>query len=108
MRRRTILSGAAFFAIAPILRAAAVRGRLVRTGPNQQRVPASGITVTLASKARPRTAPSVTQQDGMYYLNAPAGPYSLEVWVRGRANPPVVYPIQVKEPYTDIPAITLP
>lgn len=96
------------FGMSQPVTAAAVRGKLNHTTPSRQFVPAGGITVTLSSKARPRTGPSVTQQDGMYYLNAPPGPYSLEVWVRGRANPPVVYQIQVKEPYTDIPAITLP
>jgi len=96
------------FGVAQPSAAAAVRGRLDRNGPNGQRMPASGITVTLASKAGSRTAPSVSQQDGMFYLNAAPGSYTLEVWVKGKTSPPVVYPIQVKEPYTDIPAIKLP
>jgi hypothetical protein len=87
--------------------AASVRGRLDRPGPNRVRVPASGITVTLSSQ-RGRSTPSVTHQDGMYYLNMPAGAYNLEVWIRGTAGAPLVYPVQVREPYTDIPAILLP
>jgi hypothetical protein len=98
----------ALLCLAQTLTGAALRGRLERTIPNRGRVPASGITVTLASKQRGRIATSVTQQEGMYYLNAPAGTYNLEVWVRGTAGPPLVYSIQIKEPYTDIPAIVLP
>src|SRR5882757_5203488 len=94
--------------IARTAMASAVRGRLDRPGPNRVRVPASGITVTLLAQGRGRSAPSVTRQDGMYYLNVPAGVYNLEVWVRGTSGQPLVYPVQVREPYTDIPAILLP
>jgi hypothetical protein len=40
----------------------------------------------------------------MYYLQLPAGPYYLEVWL---SNTPTTYPIQVNEPYTDIPPIAV-
>jgi hypothetical protein len=106
MNRRKILF--ALLCLTPTLTGAALRGRLERMIPNRGRVPASGITVTLANKQRGRIATSVTQQEGMYYLNAPAGAYSLEVWVRGTGGPPLVYSVQVREPYTDIPAIVLP
>ena len=50
--------------------------------------------------------PAYTDATGMYYLNIPAGPYTLEVWVtRDPRVPPMNYPIQVAEPKTDIPPI---
>ena len=48
--------------------------------------------------------PSVTDANGMYYLNIPPGVYWLEVWV---TNPPRIYQIQVVEPNTDIPPIAI-
>jgi hypothetical protein len=80
-------------------RAALIRGRLVL--PNN--APAAGITVTVWRQDIGRSAPSVTDAGGMYYLNQiPPGVYWLEIWV---SNPPRAYQITVAEPYTDIPPI---
>ena len=86
----------------PPSKAALLRGRLVRRDMYGNVFPMGGITVTVYNAALGRSAPSVTDATGMYYLNIPAGPYWLEIWV---TNPPAVYQIQVGEPYTDIPPI---
>jgi hypothetical protein len=79
--------------------AANLRGQLLRG-----RYPAPGVTVTVFSTRIGRSVAVATDAYGMYYLNVPAGQYSLEVWV---SNPPRVYPINVFEPGTDIPQIFL-
>jgi hypothetical protein len=85
--------------------AAIVRGRLLH-GESA----AAGVSVTLLSKANGSVAPAVlTAADGMYYLyNVTPGAYSLEVWTGGTAGTPTRYPVNVTEPVTDVPAITLP
>ena len=81
--------------------AAMVRGRIQR-GP----YPVPYVTVTLFSSSRGRSAPSVTGPDGMYHLyNVPPGQYIIEIWLGGR---PVQYSINVGEPYTDYPPISIP
>ena len=88
--------------------AAVVRGRLDHVAPNGARGPVPGIAVTLYNSAMGRSSPSYTDMYGMYYLNAPAGSYNLEVWVsRDPRVPPQVYPIQIFEPGTDIPPILI-
>jgi len=85
--------------------AALLRGRLVRIGPNGAQYPAPGITVTVFRQDIGRSVQSVTDANGMYYLNnIPAGSYWLEVWV---SNPPRAYQIQIVEPTTDIPPIAI-
>jgi hypothetical protein len=85
--------------------AAALRGRLVHANGNS----AAGIVVTVVNQAHGRSAPVRTGADGMYYLQIPAGSYHLEVWINPTPGAqPVVYPIQVSEPYTDIPPIRVP
>jgi len=89
--------------------AAVVRGRLERVDPhNGARSPAGGVPVSVRSvNGRSRINPS--GQDGMYYIyNVTAGNYYLEVWNRGLKGTPLVYQIQVKEPNTDVPPITVP
>ena len=45
----------------------------------------------------------------MYYIyNVPAGTCYLELWIGGTRSQPTTYPIQVREPYTDVPPIKLP
>lgn len=89
--------------------AATVRGRLDRRAPNGAIYPAPGIAVTVYRRDLGRSAPSYTGVDGMYYLNVPAGVYALEIWLsRDPRVPPRTYPIQVAEPYTDIPPIFVP
>jgi hypothetical protein len=87
--------------------AATVRGRLVHAGNGH---PAAGIAVTVYNQKLGRSSPAHTGPDGMYYLyNVLAGSYYLEVWVDPRPGAkPVVYPIQIGEPYTDIPQIVVP
>lgn len=85
--------------------AAALRGRLVHGNG----YPAAGIVVTVYNQGIGRSAPTRTGPDGMYYLQIPAGSYYLEVWINPTPGAqPVVYPIQVGEPYTDIPPIVVP
>jgi hypothetical protein len=88
--------------------AATVRGRLDHVWPNGQRVPAVGFAVTVFRPDTGRTNPYYTGQDGMYYLNVPAGSYSLEIWVStAPGSAPAVYVIQVNEPVTDIAPIVV-
>jgi hypothetical protein len=86
--------------------AATVRGRLVHAA--NQNVVAPGIAVTIYNQYVGRSSPAYTDVNGMYYLyNIPAGTYYLELWIYPGGNP-VVYPITVGEPYTDIPQIPVP
>ena len=92
---------------AGVATAATVRGRLDRVYRNGVRKHAAGVTVL--SRARGRTSPSHTDSDGMYYIyNVSPGAYYLEVWVNSSpGSPPMVFPIQVVEPYTNVPAIVV-
>jgi hypothetical protein len=86
--------------------AATLRGRLLRVYPNGAQFVAGGIAVTLYSQNLGRSTPATSGPDGMYYLyNIPPGDYNLEIWV---SNPPVVYRVQIRDPYTDIPPIRVP
>lgn len=85
-------------------RAAALRGRLDHVDQYGRRHPAGGISVTVYRQDIGRSAPSVTDANGMYYLNIPPGAYWLEIWI---SNPPRAYQISVAEPYTDIPPIVV-
>jgi len=90
--------------------AAEVRGRLDRVDRGSGHSPAVGITVTVYNPATGRSAPTATGPDGMYHVqNVRAGACQLEVWTSQDPRvPPTVYPIQVGEPYSDIPPITVP
>jgi hypothetical protein len=84
--------------------ASTVRGRLVHANG----YPAAGVAVTVFNQQLGRSSPAYAGPDGMYYLyNIPAGYYYLEVWIYP-GGAPVVYQIQVFEPYTDIPQIGVP
>lgn len=85
-------------------RAALLRGQLIRIYPNGARGPVPGITVTVFRSDIGRSSPSITDGNGMYYLQVPPGQYWLEVWV---SNPPRAYQITVFEPNTDIPPIAI-
>jgi hypothetical protein len=80
-----------------------VRGQVLHNGQS----PAAGIQVTLFSQATGRSSPSITGNDGMYYLyNVPFGNYYLEVWV---SNPPQAYPVQITgSPFHDLPRLSVP
>jgi hypothetical protein len=91
-------------AVPQLALAAQLRGRLVY----QNGAPAAGLAVTVYSQAIGRSVPAYTDATGMYYLNIPPGAYYLEVWIsRDPRVQPQVYPIQVAEPYTDIPPIVI-
>ena len=82
--------------------AATVRGKLVRG-----KASAAGIAVTVINGKRIRTAASYSGANGMYYIpNVSAGSYTLEVWVN--RNKPLNFPIQVREPQTDVNPIAVP
>jgi hypothetical protein len=89
--------------------AATVRGRLIRYA-NGGQYPAGGVAVTVYNQYAGRSTLAYTGPDGMYYLySVPAGGFYLEVWTSRDARvPPTVYPVQVGEPYTDIPVIVVP
>jgi hypothetical protein len=84
--------------------AALLRGQLNRVVAGNKRVPVAGIVVTVYSAKNGRSPAVTTNASGMYYINVPPGPYSLEVWV---TKPPRSYPIIVKPTTTDIPPITI-
>lgn len=87
--------------------AATVRGRLDRTGPYGL-YPAAGVAVTLFNPQVGRSSPAYTGMDGMYFIfNVPPGNYNLEIWPYP-GSPPVVFPIVVRDPGTDVPPIKIP
>jgi hypothetical protein len=92
-------------AICPLAHAAAtIRGKLVH---DKDKSAAAGYRVTVM-KDKARTTPARVGPDGMYYIyNVLPGEYQLEIWVPNTAAP-VVYKIQVVEPYTDVPQIAVP
>lgn len=86
--------------------AATVRGNLHRILWNGVQSNAPGVAVTLYNPSLGRTTPSYTDVYGMYYLyNIPPGAYYLEIWT---SNPPMVFQIQVSDPYTDVPPVRVP
>jgi hypothetical protein len=104
--RRLVYVCALVIALSESADAATLRGRLYRVYPNGFQSVAGGIAVTLYSPNMGRTSPATSGPDGMYYLyNIPPGTYNLEIWV---SNPPLVFQVQVQEPYTDIPPIRVP
>lgn len=83
-----------------------VRGQLTCEGG---RAPAVGIAVTFYNPQLGRTRPVFTGGDGMYYINVPAGQYNLEIWVYKQGTSPTqIYPIQIRDPQTDIPRVLVP
>jgi hypothetical protein len=108
MKTRTLLLIAmaliGFWLCAPCYaQSTTVRGQLLHNG----QFPAAGIQVTLFSQSFGRSSPSMTGNDGMYYLyNTPFGNYYLEVWT---STPPQAYPVQITGyPYHDLPRLTVP
>lgn len=108
MSRSLVCALILFFGAALGAHAAILRGRLVAQGPSGQ-FPVAGIAVTVLRPDLGRSPPSYSSQDGMYYLNVPAGLYTLEVWFsRDPRVAPMRYQIQVREPNTDLAPIKLP
>jgi hypothetical protein len=89
--------------------AATVRGRLVRY-VNGGQYPAGGVAVTIYNQKAGRSKSVYTGPDGMYYLyNVSPGAYYIEIWTSPDTRVrPTVYPVQVGEPYTDVPVIVVP
>ena len=84
--------------------AATVRGKVVHV---KDKSAAAGYRVTIANE-KGRTTPARVGPDGMYYIyDVSPGSYQLEIWVPSAAAP-VVYKIQVVEPYTDVPQLAVP
>ena len=91
-------------AAASLAGAATVRGRLMHRNGS----PAAGIQVTVSNSGQGRSEPGRSGSDGMFYLyNIKPGKYYLEVWV-DPDKAPTVYQLQVTEPYTDVPQISVP
>src|ERR1019366_7197277 len=99
MTARTLAKAAACSLVVLVMlqaaTAATVRGQLILYAPNGQQYPAGGFTVTIYNQYAGRLSPAYSGPDGMYYL---------EIW-KPQNPTPTVYPIQVVEPYTDIPPI---
>ena len=93
-----------------VANAAEVRGRLDHVDSNGAHAPAVGISVTVYNQGSGRSAPATTGSDGIYHIqNIRPGSSQLEVWTSTDPRvPPIVYPIRVAEPYSDIAPITLP
>ncbi|MGH9493933.1 MAG: carboxypeptidase-like regulatory domain-containing protein [Candidatus Sulfotelmatobacter sp.] len=90
------------FSFSELANASLLRGRLIYSNG----VPAGGFAVTVYNQALGRSVPVFTDPTGMYYVNIPAGPYTLEIWVsRDPRVQPMNFSIQVVEPNTDIPPI---
>jgi len=103
--RLIVLSAALSSACSAIALGATVRGQLVC---QDGKTPATGIAVTLSNAQTGRTSPAFTGGSGMYYLAAPAGQYTLEIWLSKQSKTPTVtYPATVQEPQTDIQRITV-
>jgi hypothetical protein len=101
----SLISLALLVALFPLpANAAALRGKLERIDEKGRHTPAVGIKVTVYQQETGRSSVSVTDANGMYYLNVRPGTYSLEAWI---STPPKTYPITVVEPNTDIPAIVV-
>ena len=82
--------------------AATVRGQIARNAG----YPAPYMKVTLRGP-KGESSPVYTGNDGIYYFRkVPVGDYILEIWnQKGR---PTSYKIQVREPLTQVPVITIP
>ena len=90
--------------LAAVSHAATIRGKLVHA--NNQ--PAAGYQVTVSNAQAGRSTPARAGVDGQYYISDIApGAYDLEIWVPG-AKAPTVYRINVVEPYTDVPQLSVP
>ena len=84
--------------------AATVRGKVVH---DKDKSAAAGYKITMSNE-KGRTTPARVGSDGMFYIyGVLPGPYQLEVWIPNTA-PPMVYKIQVVEPYTDVPQLAVP
>jgi hypothetical protein len=103
MRRNRWVTIALLLAIAGTCPAATVRGKVLRANKA-----ASGIEVTVLNAQKVRTSPVYSGANGMYYIpNVKAGSYTLEVWATPK-KPPLTFPIQVKEPESDINPVEVP
>ncbi|MGA3371168.1 MAG: carboxypeptidase-like regulatory domain-containing protein [Terracidiphilus sp.] len=101
---KVALCGLVMVLAAAMASAATVRGRLIHKNGS----PAAGIEVSVVGPQGARSVPVRTGADGMYYLfNLPPGSYRLEIWVYP-GGAPLVYQIQVRDPYTDIAQIGVP
>ena len=107
MKTRTIILTtivlAGFWIASPNQAQTTVRGQLL----HNNQLPAAGIQVTLYSQTFGRSSPSITGNDGMYYLyNIPFGNYYIEIWI---SNPAQAYPVQITGyPYHDLPRLSVP
>jgi hypothetical protein len=103
MRRNRWVTIALLLAIAGTCPAATVRGKVLRANKA-----ASGVEVTVLNAQKVRTSPVYSGANGMYYIpNVKAGSYTLEVWATPK-KPPLTFPIQVKEPESDINPVEVP
>lgn len=85
-----------------------VRGRLIRIARDGRQYPAPGIMVRLYSPQMGPSAPSYSDNTGMYYLmNVPPGLYTLEVWLN-REDVRRYNVVARPQQYSDVPPIAVP
>ena len=104
LAKRFLLMCGVVMLMTVVSHAATIRGKLVH-GNNQ---PAAGYQVTVSNAQAGRSTPARAGADGLYYIyNIAPGTYDLEIWVPGE-KAPAVYRINVVEPYTDVPQLSVP
>jgi hypothetical protein len=99
---------AAFVSTASVtVSAATVRGKIGCTAAQGQ---PTGKYVTVFNAGIGRSKQAAVGSDGTFYLyNIPANSYVLEVWSRANPTvPPQTFQLKVLEPYTNVPAISVP
>lgn len=87
----------------------AVRGKLEL---GEEKLPASGIAVTLLHAEKGRSAPALSGADGMFFLyNVEVGDYTLEVWNKGLKNDSLTLKVSVTpqsmNKFVDVPIIRI-
>lgn len=87
----------------------AVRGKLEM---GEEKLPASGIAVTLLHAEKGRSAPALSGADGMFFLyNVDVGDYTLEVWNKGLKNDSLTLKVSVTpqslNKFVDVPIIRI-
>lgn len=106
LSRATWIPALIFLLCGVTAEAATVRGRVTYRSPHGQ-APAAGVTVTINHPRLGRSAPSQTKPDGMYYLTVPPGQYTLEIWTGSSQAPARTLTVNVRDPATDVPPVTL-
>lgn len=89
------------------MHAATVRGQVTCSAGNPSAVTGYYATVFRGDIGRSKRAE--VDSDGKFYLyNVPTGKFALEIWLRSSPGaPPKVFEIAVRDPYTDVPSLSI-